>query len=71
MSLSYWGDGQPLFRSEDKDTRGLAYWGDGAPIQIIAGLQSAIKTINGLARANVKTINGLDIANMKTWGGLA
>lgn len=32
---------------------------------------SAIKTVNGLAKASVKTINGLAIASVKTWDGLA
>ncbi len=32
---------------------------------------SAIKNINGLARASVKNINGLAIASMKNWNGLA
>lgn len=32
---------------------------------------SAIKTINGLAKANVKTVNGLAIASVKTFNGLA
>ena len=32
---------------------------------------SAIKTINGLAKASVKTINGLAIESVKTWNGLA
>jgi len=32
---------------------------------------SAIKTINGLARASIKTINGLAIASVKTFNGLA
>lgn len=32
---------------------------------------SAIKTIDGLAKASVKTVNGLAIASVKTWGGLA
>lgn len=32
---------------------------------------SAIKTINGLAKASVKTVNGLAIASVKTWNGLA
>lgn len=31
---------------------------------------TAIKTINGLSKANVKTINGLAIASVKTWNGL-
>ena len=31
---------------------------------------SAIKTINGLAKASVKTVNNLAIASVKTWGGL-
>lgn len=32
---------------------------------------TAIKTINGLAKASVKTVNGLAIASVKTWNGLA
>lgn len=32
---------------------------------------SAIKTIDGLARASVKTVDGLAIASVKTWNGLA
>jgi hypothetical protein len=32
---------------------------------------SAIKTINGLARASVKAVNGLALASVKTWNGLA
>jgi hypothetical protein len=32
---------------------------------------SAIKTINGLAKASVKTVNGLAIASVKTWNGLS
>lgn len=32
---------------------------------------SAIKTIDGLAKASVKTVNGLAIASVKTWNGLA
>lgn len=32
---------------------------------------SAIKTINGLAKASVKTVNGLAIASVKTFNGLA
>jgi hypothetical protein len=32
---------------------------------------SAIKTINGLAKASVKTVDGLSIASVKTWNGLA
>lgn len=32
---------------------------------------SAIKTINGLARASVKTVNGLAIASMKSWNDLS
>ena len=32
---------------------------------------TAIKTINGLAKASVKTVNGLAIASAKTWNGLA
>jgi len=32
---------------------------------------SALKTINGLARASVKTVNGLALASVKTINGLA
>lgn len=32
---------------------------------------SAIKTINGLAKASIKTVNGLAIASVKTWDGLS
>jgi len=32
---------------------------------------SAIKTIDGLAKASVKTVDGLVIASVKTWDGLA
>lgn len=32
---------------------------------------SAIKTIDGLAKASVKTVDGLAIASVKTWNGLA
>lgn len=35
------------------------------------GLASAIKTVNGLAKASVKTVNGLAIASVKTINGLA
>lgn len=31
---------------------------------------SAIKSINGLAKASVKTVNGLAIASVKSWNGL-
>lgn len=37
----------------------------------VAAAASAIKTINGLARASVKTINGLAIASVKKFLGLA
>jgi len=37
----------------------------------VASATSAIKTINGLARASIKTINGLAIASVKTFNGLA
>lgn len=33
-------------------------------------VDSAIKTVSGLAKASVKTVNGLAIANVKTWNGL-
>jgi len=36
-----------------------------------AAPSSAIKTINGLAKASVKTVNGLAIASVKTFNGLA
>lgn len=32
---------------------------------------SAVKTVNGLAKASVKTKNGLAVASVKTWNGLA
>jgi len=35
-----------------------------------AGVSSAIKTINGLAKASVKTVDGLAAASVKTWNGL-
>jgi hypothetical protein len=38
-----------------------------APTVTSAGASSAIKTINGLAKASVKTVNGLAIASVKTW----
>lgn len=47
---------------------------DRATMQIAfkaAGASSAVKTINGLARASVKTVNGLAIASVKTINGLA
>ncbi len=40
---------------------------------VIASFQSIltqIKTINGVAKANVKTVNGVAIANVKNWNGL-
>jgi len=40
-----------------------------APTLVTGG--SAIKTINGLAKASVKAVEGLAIASVKTWGGLA
>lgn len=36
-----------------------------------APVTSAIKTVNGLAKASVKTVNGLAIASVKTINGLA
>ncbi len=38
---------------------------------VVHAASSAIKTINGLAKASVKTVNGLAIASVKTWDGLA
>lgn len=41
------------------------------PKLVVTYLDTAIKTINGLARTNVKTINGLANSSVKTWNGLA
>lgn len=38
---------------------------------VSAGPSSAIKTVNGLAKASIKTVNGLAIASVKTVVGLA
>ena len=35
-----------------------------------AGGSSAIKSVNGLAKASAKSVNGLAIANVKSWNGL-
>ena len=42
--------------------------------EIVASISpalSAIKSINGLAKASVKSVNGLAIASVKSWDGLA
>lgn len=51
------------FRSAD-------YTGATIPYLAITYTSSAIKTVNGLAKASVGTINGLAIASVKTWNGL-
>jgi hypothetical protein len=42
----------------------------GIGFEIKAGATSAIKTVNGLAKASVKTFNGLAIASVKSINGL-
>jgi hypothetical protein len=41
-----------------------------AAVAVKEAATSAIKTINGLARASAKTVSGLAIASVKTWNGL-
>lgn len=49
-----------------------AYWASAVIASFkAASAASAVKTINGLARASVKTINGLAIASVKKFLGLA
>ena len=42
----------------------------GPTVQESTPASTAIKTIDGLARASIKTVNDLAIASMKTWDGL-
>ena len=42
-----------------------------AKLTIVYADATAIKTVDGLAKASVKTVDGLAIASVKTWNGLA
>ena len=52
-------------------TEGTTYGAWSTPYSFTTESGSAIKTINGLAKASVKTVNGLAIASVKTFNGLA
>lgn len=47
----------------------LTLWGSSA-VEIVPAATSAIKTIDGLAKASVKVVDGLAIASVKSWNGL-
>lgn len=73
-NLQYWYNGFPIrgIKKGSLDTGGLQYWSNGFPFRTIfpTTTTSLIKTVDGLAIANVKTVNGLAIASVKTIMGL-
>jgi hypothetical protein len=50
---------------------GFAYCDSFVAEGLIEGASSAIKSVNGLAKASVSKVNGLAIASVKSWNGLA
>lgn len=74
-NLRFWINGFPFttLQKGSLDAGGMQYWVQGFPLIGLfpaAAGGSLIKTVNGLAIANVKTINGLAIASVKSWNGL-
>lgn len=74
-NLKHWWTGFPIngLQKGSLDSGGMQYWMNGFPMVELfpTATASLIKTVNGLALANVKTINGLAIASVKTWNGLS
>jgi hypothetical protein len=67
-TLAYPVDSQPsVFYSEYTGTDHDPY----LSVTYTDGASSAIKSVNGLAKASVKSVNGLAIASVKSWNGLA
>lgn len=75
--MQFWFNGLP-FRgiSNTNDSGEMQFWFNGLPNGYVFPPSgppptSAIKTIFGVAIAQVKTVNGVAVASMKTFNGLA